>query len=118
MITNQTPPIDRLLIHTCELHRNIKTRNPAGGWITNWGKVRDVQCRFTVYTPKNVKGEDEQRTSFPTSYMVVTRGDEDIVEGDRLFFKGKTYEVVTPPLDPSFLGHHLEIEVRVVTREG
>jgi SPP1 family predicted phage head-tail adaptor len=117
MMLNQSPPIDRLLIHTAELHRNTKRKNPAGGWTTSWGKVRDFNCRFTVYTPRDVKSNEDQRQSFPTNHMVVTRADEDIVEGDRFVFKGKTYEVLSPPLDPSFLGHHFEIEVKIVTKE-
>lgn len=118
MILNQSPPIDRLLIHTAELHRKAKRKNPAGGWSTEWGKDRDVQCRFTVYGAKDDKTSEDQRQAFPSSYMVVTRADEDIVEGDRFVFNLKTYEVMGPPVDPSFLGHHFEIEVKIVTKEG
>lgn len=118
MIRRQSPPIDRLLIHTAELQKKKKKKNAAGGWVTDWVKEKDLKCRFTVYSPKDVKSSEEQRQSFPNSYMVVTRADELIVEGDRFLFNATTYEVMGRPVDPSFLGHHLEMEVRIVTKEG
>lgn len=116
-MNTRRPEIDRLLIHKAEIQRGTKVRNGVG-WTIKWKTIKpEFPCRFSIYTPSNLKTEEEQRTAFPTSYMVVTRGDEVVLEGDRIIFKGKTYEVVSPPLDPSFLGHHLEIEVKLVTKE-
>lgn len=103
--------IDHLLIHEASLHRATKSKNSAGGRAEKWGYVQEVTCRFTVYNPQDVERLDEQRVGYPTLYKVITRGDEDIREGDRFVFKGRTFEVLSPPLDPSFLGHHLEIQV-------
>lgn len=109
--------IDHLLIHQAELHRAKKTKNPAGGWITGWEKFSDVRCRFTVYNPRDIQTLDEHKELFPTLFKVITFGDEDVQENDRFLFKGVTYEVVSPPIDPSFLGHHLEIQVRAIPKD-
>jgi hypothetical protein len=109
--------IDHLLIHEATIHRYTRTRLPGGTFKETWAPVKDMKCRFTVYTPKNTVTVTEQKEYFPASYKVFTLGDENIVEGDRVVFKGSTYEVVGPPLNPSFLDHHLEVEVKLVPRE-
>lgn len=108
--------IEHLLIHQAELHRYGKQKNPAGGWTQSWAKVRDVKCRFTVYAPKDQVKIAEQQETFPTMYKVFTLGGEDIVETDRFKFQNKVYEVKNV-VDPSFVGHHLEIEVKVVPKD-
>lgn len=109
--------IDHLLIHDATVHRYSKTRIPGGGFKEAWNPVKDIVCRFTVYTPRETVVTTEQKEAFPTKYKVFTLGDEDIKEGDRLTFLGNTYELVDTPLNPSFLSHHLEVEAKLVPRE-
>ncbi len=109
--------IDHLLIHVATVHRYTKTRIPGGGFKEAWSPVGDIDCRFTVYTPKSTVDVIEQKESFPTQYKLFTRGDADIKKGDRITYNGVVYEVVDNPLDPSFLGHHLEIAIKEVSRE-
>lgn len=109
--------IDHLLIHTAELYRPRRVKNPAAGWTETWTKVSDVTCRFTVYNPRDIEVVDEQKVSYPTLYKVITFGNEDVQEKDRFVFKGRHFNVVSPPLDPSFLGHHLEIQVEETSKE-
>lgn len=109
--------IDHLLIHTADLYRLSKTRNPAGGFKTDWSLVEEsMPCRFTVYSPKQVQIIDEGKEQFPTSFKVFTHGDADVRKKDRFQFKGQTYDV-EDVLNPSFLDHHLEIEVKVTEKE-
>jgi head-tail adaptor len=57
-----------------------------------------------------------QQETFGTQFKVFARGDADIKADDRIVYGGKTYEVVDTPLDPSFIGHHLEVEVKLVPK--
>jgi SPP1 family predicted phage head-tail adaptor len=107
--------IEHLLVHTASLYRKQKTRNPAGGWTESWVKVRDFNCRFTVYTPRDMATIQEQKQVFPVYYKVFTKGDEDIIEGDRILFQNKNYDVVNV-INPSFANHHLEIQVTLTPK--
>lgn len=112
--------IDHLLIHDATVHRYSKARLPGGGFKESWNPVKDIRCRFTV-PPKQAfrKATDieEQKELFSANYKVFTLYEEEILRGDRISFLGKIYEVVAEPLNPSFLNHHLEVEVRLVPRE-
>lgn len=109
--------IDHLLIHKATIYREQKVRNRAGGWETKWNKLTDLDCRFTVYNPQEVQVIQEQREAYPTQFKVFSRADEDIQKNDRLEFKGRIYQVLDDPLNPSFVDHHLEIKVKDISRE-
>lgn len=108
--------IEHLLIHDATLNRFSKVRIPGGSFKETWSPVRDIKCRFTVYTPKDNVITLEQQETVSTKYKVFTLGNEDIIQGDRLTFLEKVYEVIDTPLNPSFLNHHLEVEVKLVPK--
>lgn len=109
--------IEHLLIHDATVLRQTATRVPGGSFTKSWNPVKNIKCRFTVYSPRTMQQLQDQQVAFPTHYKVFTLPNEDIRKGDRISFQGETYEVVDNPLNPSFLDHHLEIEVELLTGE-
>lgn len=111
--------IDHLLIHEAHIARYSSKRIPGGAYVKEWNLVKEepVSCRFTVYTPRDTQQVNERRETFNTSYMVFTKGTEDVKKGDVFIFKGVLYEVKDNPLNPSFLDHHLEIQAEILPTE-
>lgn len=109
--------IDHLLIHDATIHRYAKQRQPGGSYKEVWSAVGSIPCRFTTHSTRFDRDVDSQQETFGTQFKVFAKGDADVRADDRLEFRGVAYEVVNTPIDPSFLGHHLEIQVKLVPKE-
>lgn len=115
VIRNRNFTIEHLLIHQAVVTRGVKKRAPGGSISLVWETVQpSLACRFTVYTPRTTATINEQQEEYPTKYKLFTAGAADVLKADRILFKGKTYEVVDNPLNPSALNHHYEVELKLL----
>lgn len=100
-----------LFIHDVENWRKTKVRNPAGGWKEDWAKHSDVKGRMSTFTPGDVEKVENAQQQFQFTHVLYCAATEDIVEDDRIKFRGKTYEV-KQVRNPSFVDHHFECYLR------